>query len=167
MECKYYYIQLCKILTILNIKGTLDNTKRAHFLIELNKRAHFLIFSKSGVPQCPPPPAPGREGIKSKFFSSFYFLYFGTSKVVRTYKILKGQACMLLKCVGPFVFYSTFCNHTNSVNHLPKCSIIFRILCRKIRKWLFRGLIYKFGQLLSLLDSLLLNLMTTLPVPSW
>ncbi len=28
-ECKYY-IQLCKILTLLNIKCTLDNTKRAH-----------------------------------------------------------------------------------------------------------------------------------------
>ncbi len=28
MQC-----QLCKIPTLLNIKGTLDNTKRAHFLI--------------------------------------------------------------------------------------------------------------------------------------
>ncbi len=56
MECKYYYIQLCKTLTLLNIKGTLDNTKRAH--IQSKKGHFFSFFQKWGggtVPQCPPP----------------------------------------------------------------------------------------------------------------
>ena len=44
------YTELCNILTLLNIKGTLDNTKRAHIQ---SKKGH--IFSKSGGGGVPRP----------------------------------------------------------------------------------------------------------------
>ncbi len=58
-ECKYYYIQLCEILTPLNIKGTLDNTKRTHIQAKKGKFSHFSkSWEGGGGAPCPSSAAP-------------------------------------------------------------------------------------------------------------
>ncbi len=60
-ECKYYHIQLCKILTLLNIKRTLDNTKRAH---TQSKKGHIIsFFQKVGGGEAPCVPRPLRYNV--------------------------------------------------------------------------------------------------------
>ena len=59
-ECEYYYIQCCKILTLLNIKRTLDNTIKAHTQL---KKGH--VFS-SPPPTVPWPMETEKTGGKSE-----------------------------------------------------------------------------------------------------